>query len=213
MKTTLLLLAALAGTAHADAKNEVSVGSFDRAMHASSANAITTDSLGGGVIGYARKLDLGLPPRLQTWATGGIGIGGAEGTMFSTLTTELDTLSFTAGGRARYTVWRNLRVGGRIDLGMARAALTMREGNRELYDKGWGLTATAAAAVDLLAVASVRFQLGLRLELGYTVTSAIELAPAEANDSSTIQLEMSQASLGHLDLGGKFFSLTVLSQF
>jgi hypothetical protein len=213
MKTTFLMLAALVGTAHADAKNEVSVGSFDRAMHASSANAVTTDSLGGGVIGYARKLDLGLSSRLQTWATGGISIGGAEGTMFSTLTTELDTLSFTAGGRARYTVWRNLRVGGRVDLGMARAALTLREGDRELHDTGWGMTATAAAALDLLAVASSRFQFGVRLELGYTVTSAIELAPAEANDSSMIHLEMSQASLGHLDLGGKFFSLTLLSQF
>jgi len=213
MKNTILVLATLAGTAYADAKNEVSIGSFDRAMHASSANAVTTDSLGGGVVGYARKLELGLLPRLQTWATGGMAIGGAEGTMFSTLTTEVDTLSFTAGGRARYTVWRNLRVGGRIDLGMARAALLLREGDRELNDSGWGMTATAAAALDLLAIASSRFQFGVRLELGYTVTSAIELAPAEANDSSTIQLEMSQASLGHLDLGGKFFSLTVLSQF
>ncbi|MBL9020362.1 MAG: hypothetical protein JNL83_39630 [Myxococcales bacterium] len=213
MKNTLLALAVLAGTAHADAKNEVAIGSFDRAMHASSANAVTADSLGGGVIGYARKLELGLTPRLQTWATGGLAIGGAEGTMFSTLTTELDTLSVSAGGRARYTVWRNLRVGGRLDLGMARAALTIREGDRELYDQGWGMTATAAAALDLLAIASARFQLGVRLELGYTLTSAIELAPAEANDAATIQLEMSQASLGSLDLGGKFFSLTVLSQF
>lgn len=213
MKNTLLVLTALAGTAFADAKNEVSIGSFDRAMHASSANAVTSDSLGGGVVGYARKVDLGLLPRLQTWATGTMGFGGAEGTMFSTLTTELDTLSFTAGGRARYTVWRNLRVGGRVDVGMARAALTLREGDRELHDQGWGMTATAAAALDLLALAGSRFQLGVRLELGYTVTSAIELAPAEGHDASTIQLEMSQASLGHLDLGGKFFSLTVLSQF
>lgn len=133
--------------------------------------------------------------------------------MFSTLTTELDTLSFSAGGRARYAVWRHVQVGGRIDLGMARAGLTLREGDRELFDSGWGMTATAAAAIDFLAWESPGFELGVRLELGYTATSAIELAPAEANDSSTIQLEMSQASLGHLDLGGKFFSLTVLSQF
>ena len=213
MKTALLLLAALAGAAHADAKNEVSFGSFDRALHASSANAVTKDSLGGGVLGYARSLELGLSPRLQTWATGGFAWGGANGTMFSTLTTELDTLSFTAGGRARYAVWNHLQVGGRVDVGTARAALTLREGNRELYDKGWGLTASAAASVDLLAWSTPGFQLGVRFELGYTITNAIELAPAEANDSSTIQLEMSQASLGHLDLGGTFFSLTVLSQF
>ncbi len=213
MKSALLIVAALAGSAAADAKNEVSIGSFDRAMHASSANAVTTDSLGGGVLGYARSLDLGLSPKLQTWATGGFSWGGADGTMFSTLTTELDTLAFTAGGRARYAVWNHLQVGGRIDLGMARAALTLREGNRALDDSGWGMTASAAAAVDLLAWSGPSFSFGFRLELGYTVTSAIELAPAERNDASTIQLEMSQASLGHLDLGGKFFSLTVLSQF
>lgn len=213
MKSALLLLAAMAGSAAADAKNEVSIGSFDRAMHASSANAVTTDSLGGGVLGYARAIELGLSPKLQTWATGGFAWGGADGKMFSTLTTELDTLAFTAGGRARYAVLRHVQVGGRVDVGMARAGLTLREGNRELYDKGWGLTATGAAAVDLLAWSSPTFSFGFRLELGYTVTSAIELAPAEANDSSTIQLEMSQASLGHLDLGGKFFSLTLLSQF
>jgi hypothetical protein len=215
MKTALVMIAALAGasSAAADPKNEVSIGSFDRAMHASSANAVTTDSLGGGVLGYARALDVGLSPRLQTWATGGFAWGGADGTMFSTLTTELDTLAFTAGGRARYSVWKHLQVGGRIDIGTARAALTLREGNRELDDSGWGMTASAAAALDLLAWESPGFELGVRLELGYTVTSAVELAPAEANDSSTIQLEMSQASLGHLDLGGKFFALTVLSQF
>lgn len=213
MKTQLLIIGALAGAAHADARNEVSIGSFDRAMHASSANAVTKDSLGGGALGYARKLELGLVPGLQTWATGGFSWGSADGTMFSTLTTELDTLSFTAGGRARYALLSRVQVGGRVDLGMARAALTMREGTRELYDKGWGMTASGAASVDLLAWSSASFQLGVRVELGYTLTSAIELAPAEANDPSTIQLPMSQASLGHLDVGGKFFSFTVLSQF
>jgi hypothetical protein len=45
------------------------------------------------------------------------------------------------------------------------------------------------------------------------MASKLDLAPGEANDSSMIQLEMSQASLGHLDVSGKYFSLTILSQF
>lgn len=208
-----LLVVSSTATALADGNNELQIGSFNRAMHASSANAVTSDSLGGGVLGYARKLDLGLMPKLQTWATAGFSWGGADGTMFSTLTTELDTLSFTFGGRARYELHRHLAVNARLDVGSARAKLILRDGNRTLSDAGWGGTSTAAASLDLLAVAASSFKLGLRLELGYTLTSAVELAPAEANDPSTIQLEMSQASLGHLDTGGKFFSLTVLSQF
>ena len=208
-----LLVLASAGTARADSPNEVSIGSFDRAMRASSANAVTSDSLGGGTLGYGRSLDLGLMPGLQTWLTGGFSWGGAEGTMFSTLTTELDTLAFSIGGRARYNVWNHLAVGARLDVGTQRAALTLTEGSRTLSDSGWGSSSTAAASLDLLAYAGSAFKLGVRLELGYTLTSAIELAPSEANDESTIQLQMSQASLGHLDLRGKFFSLTVLSQF
>jgi hypothetical protein len=213
MRATLLILAAIASPAFAGGANEVSIGSYTRAMHASSANAVTNDSLGGGVLGFGRSLDLGVMPGLQSWATAGFAWGSADGTMFSTLTTELDTLAFTLGGRARYDVWSHLAVGGRVDIGMARAALTMTEGPRELSDSGWGMTSTAAADLDLLLVAGKSFKLGARLELGYTLTSAIALAPAEANDSSTIMLESSQASLGHLDVGGKFFSLTVISQF
>ena len=215
MRTTLaaLLVLATAGTAAADAHNEVVIGSFNRAMHASSANAVTENSLGGGVLGYAREIDLGLMPRLQTWATAGFAWGHADGTMFSTLTTELTTQTFSFGGRARYNLFRHLAVGGRLDLGPSRAGLTLTEGNRTLHDSGWGVATTAALAVDTLALAFPRFKLGFRAELGYTLTSKLDLAPSEANDSSMIQLEMSQASLGHLDVGGKFFSLTMLSQF
>lgn len=209
----LSVVLAAAAPALAEPRNEVTTGAYNRAMHASSANAVTSDSLGGGTFGYARRLDLGLMPRLQTWVTGNYTFGSAEGTMFSTLTTEIDTMTFTAGGRARYELLGHVVLGARVDLGMAYASLKLAEGSRELNDSGWGGTTTAATSVDLLVHTGEYWNLGVRFELGYTLTSAIELAPAEANDSSTIQLEMSQASLGHLDVGGKFFSFAVLSQF
>ena len=209
----LLLVLAAAAPALADGHNEVLIGSFDRAMHASSANAVTSESLGGMVLGYAHELDLGLLPKLQTWATAGFSWGGANGTMFSTLTTEIDALSFTLGGRARYEVFSHIAVGARLDLGTARAALTLREGDRQLSDSGWGGTTTAATSADLLAYAGPAFKLGFRFELGYTMTSAIPLAPSEAKDPSQNHLQMSQASLGHLDLGGRFVSFTAISQF
>ncbi len=209
----LSLVLATAAPVFAEVRNEVTTGGYTRAMRASSANAVTSDSLGGGTFGYARRLDLGLLPRLQTWVTGNYTYGTAEGTMFSTLTTEIDTMSFTAGGRARYALLDHVVLGARVDLGTAYASLKLAEGNRELTDSGWGGTTTVATSVDLFAHTGESWNLGVRLELGYTLTSAIELAPAEANDSSTIQLEMSQASLGHLDVGGRFFSFAVLSQF
>lgn len=215
MRTTLVavLVLATAGTAAADAHNEVMIGSFTRAMRASSANAVTESSLGGGVVGYAREVDLELMPKLQTWATASFAWGGADGRMFSTLTTELTTQTFAFGGRARYTLLRPIAVGARVDLGPSRAGLTITEGDRTLHDSSWGVAATTAVAVELLPFSFPAFKLGFRAELGYTLTSKLDLAPAEANDSSMIQLEMSQASLGHLDVGGKFFSLTVMSQF
>ena len=215
MRTTLaaLLVLVTAGTAAADAHNEVMVGSYTRALRASSANAVTENSLGGGVLGYARELDLGLMPKLQTWATAGFAWGEADGTMFSTLTTHLSTQTFSFGGRAQYNVFRHLAVGGRLDLGPSRAGLTLTEGPRTLHDSAWGVATTAAVTLDARMLAFPGFKLGLRAELGYTMASKVDLAPAEANDSSMIQLEMSQASLGHLDVSGKYFSVTMLSQF
>jgi len=215
MRNTLAALFVLAasGPAFADVHNEVLIGSYTRAMRASSADAITNDALGGGVLGYAREIDLGIMPRLQTWATATFAWGQADGTMFSTLTTELTTQTFSFGGRAQYTLFRHLAVGGRLDLGPSRAGLTMKEGTRTLHDSAWGVATTAAASVDLRAFAFPAFKLGFRAELGYTMASKVDLAPAEANDSSMIQLDMSQASLGHLDVSGKYVSLTVMSQF
>ncbi|CAN5923356.1 hypothetical protein BH11MYX3_BH11MYX3_21600 [soil metagenome] len=204
---------AAAAPALADPHNEISLSSYARALRSSSANAVTADGLFGGALGYAREIKLGLMPRLETWATGNFSWGGADGTMFSTLTTEVRTLSFTVGGGARYFVFDRLAVGGRLDVGTARAALTLEEGSRSLHDSGWGGTGTAAASIDMLAIAARSFKLGLRFELGYSMTTAIDLAPSEANDASTIQLEMSQASLGHLDMGGRFFSFALMSQF
>lgn len=207
------LLLATSSAALAETRNEVMLGSSTRAMRASSADAVTESSLGGGVIGYAREIDLGLMPELQTWATGSFAWGSADGTMFSTLTTELTTQTFAFGGRARYSVLRRLAVGGRLDLGPSRAGLTLTEGTRTLHDSGWGVATTAAVSVDALALALPSLKFGVRFELGYTLTSKVDLAPGEANDATMIQLETSQASFGHLDVGGKFLSVTLLSQF
>ena len=158
MRTTLaaLLVLVTAGTAAADAHNEVMVGSYTRALRASSANAVTENSLGGGVLGYARELDLGLMPKLQTWATAGFAWGEADGTMFSTLTTHLATQTFSFGGRAQYNVFRYLAVGGRLDLGPSRAGLTRAGSGRQTGRPAAGCHKSRARCPRRLRASRVR---------------------------------------------------------
>jgi len=208
-----LTLVAGAATSASAGNNEVTVGSFNRALRSSSANAVTDDSLGGGQLGVARALRLGLYPDLEVWATAGFGWGAAEGTLFQTMTTEVDMLGFTLGGRARYALHRLIHASGRLDLGTARNELSLTGNGHTVSDASWGGTASMAVGLDVMLVARPRFSLGFRFELGYVTATAVALSPREAGDSSKIELDAMQASIGHLDLGGRFFSFAVLSQF
>jgi hypothetical protein len=196
-------------------RHELSLGSSTRALRSSSANAVTADSLGGGSVGYAHALDLDIFPRLALWLEGSFGWGGVDGVMFQTLTTEVDAIAFTAGGRARYTLHRNVHASARLELGTARARLAIRDDQgHTATDKGWGVTSSAGLGLELLAVARPRFSLGLRAELGYVATSAVSLvATPEGERNNTLQLEMTAAGLGSLDLSGPAFGASVVSQF
>src|SRR5687768_12212918 len=99
----LTLVAGAATSAHAG-NHEIAMGSYNRALRTSSANAVTDETLGGGQLGVARALRLDLYPKLEVWATAGFNWGGAEGTLFQTMTTEVDSYGFTLGGRARYSL-------------------------------------------------------------------------------------------------------------
>ncbi len=212
----LIALALLTTTAYAEGMNEISVGPETRALRTDSANALTENSLDGGNLGYARALDLPLVPGVALWATGTFGWGAADGTMFQTLTTQIDTLTFSVGGRARYPLARWLRATARIDLGTARAAVALRdEAGHTAADSGWGATAQGALGFEVLLMrARSRFNLGVRCELGYIAASPISLAATpESGSDGTLQLAMHAASLGSLNLSGPVFALAVSSQF
>lgn len=214
MRAALALTLVLGAAATVHAGNyEVTMGSYDRALRSSSANAVTDDTLGGGQLGTARALRLDLYPKLEVWATAGFNWGGAEGTLFQTMTTEIDSYGFTLGGRARYSLHRLVHLSGRLDLGPAHQSLTITGNGHTVSDGAWGGTATAAVGLDLMAIAYPRFSFGFRFDLGYVAASGVSLSPSEEGDSSKIELDAMQASIGHLDLGGKFFAFSVLSQF
>lgn len=210
-----LALTFLLGTASsADAGNtEVTFGSFNRALRSESANAVTDDTLGGLNLGAARKLHLDLLPKLDVWATAGFVWGTAAGTLFQTMTTEVDMLGLTLGGRARYALHRHLHVSARLDLGTARNALTINGNGHTVSDASWGGTVTTAVGLDMMMVARPRFSLGFRFDLGYIAATSVALSPREEGDPSKIELDAMQASIGSLDLGGRFLSFSVLSQF
>jgi hypothetical protein len=210
----VLATAGATGTARADINDEVMFGSFTRALRSPSANAITSDSLDGGGLHIARDLGIQVMPRLAVWATAGIVGANASGTMFRTMTTDLGVLQITAGARARYTLWRHLAIGARIEVGTERTDFTLTNQAVDYRDVKWGAVTEQAVSLDLFAVGFDRFAIGMRFEVGYAATTRVDLVPrAGGGDDDMLVLPGAQASFGHLDLGGPFVGLSLVSQF
>ncbi len=206
MRAAIIILFA-ASTAHADG-NELWFGGGSRALRSASADAVTADSLDIGALGYARALDLDVP-RIAIAAETGFSWGTASGTMFQTLDTKISTQAFFVGARARYPLHRMIDATARLDVGSARAALAVASGS----DSGWGAMAQGALGLDLYAARSPEFGLGLRTELGYVATTAIAMTPRADQPRDTLQLQMADASIGHLDLSGPWFAISVIGTF
>jgi len=217
---SLLLAAATAAvtatpTAHADTnRDELWIGGGARALRSSSANALTGDNLAGTSFGLARDLDIALVPKLAVWAEAGMTTGDASGTMFQTLSTEINALGLTGGLRARYQLHRLIAASARLDLGAQRASLAISDrAGGSASDHGWGAMAQGSAALDLFAVARSPFGIGLRAELGYVMAQAISLTAHRDVTSDTLMLPMTEVGLGHLDLSGPTFALSLVGQF
>jgi hypothetical protein len=212
----LLITLCLTTAAHAEVQHEAFVGSHIRALRTSSANALTEDSLVGPVFGYAYRLPLEVTPKLDLWGTGMFTIGFADGEMFQTLDTHTSSLQMSGGVRARYALWREVVfANARLDLGAQRIGVALEDADDHVArDSGWGATSTAALGLEVNPLALRSFSLGFRVELGYVATQAIGLtAKSNGAPEDTIELDRMAASLGHLDLGGRYFSFTVTSRF
>jgi hypothetical protein len=185
----LLALLLLTATAAAEPAHVITYGGTVRALRTDSANALTEDSLAGGQLGYEHVLGLELVPKLSLWATGLFGWGFADGTMFRTLTTEISTFTFAAGGRARYPIFHWLHGTASLDLGTTRAAIGLRDDmSHTAADSGWGVITQGKIGLELLlAREQSRFKFGIRLELGYVATSPISLTatPESGSDGTT----------------------------
>jgi hypothetical protein len=209
MRVLALLL--ICSTAYAG--NELSIGSTNRALRSSSADAVTGDSYIGGQLAFAHDLRFGSPP-LRIAVTGALAWGGADGTLFD-MTTELGQSAYVVGVRARYTLVPHLAAGAAVQVGAAHTSLSLTDAmDRTVSDSGWGGIAEGALGLDLLAVDGDRFKLGMRIELGYVAAAAVGLAGRSARpDDGTLRLQMTQASLGSLDLSGPYAAVSVVSDF
>ncbi len=212
MRTAILALALCAASPALAGNNELSIGGTTRSLRTASANAVTSDNLGGVQLGVARHLDLDLVPSLQIWAAVGFANTSAEGELFG-MPTEIDALDLTLGGTARYVLHRNIAVMAHLDLGPSRTSLSIEGNSKTVSDSGWGVSATGAVGVDLFLITYPQFSLGARIEVGYTTHSATSLSPVEGASHDMLVLPGAHASIGHLDLGGRFYAFSLLSQF
>jgi hypothetical protein len=86
--------------------------------------------------------------------------------------------------------------------------------NHTAADTGWGAVTTAALGLETAFFTRRSFSMGMRFELGYVMTSAVAVdARAEGGPDDTIELDRMAASLGHLDLGGRYFAATITTRF
>jgi hypothetical protein len=212
MRNAVIALVAFAAAPAFAGNNELSIGNTNRSLRTTSANAVTDENLGGVHLGAARQIHLDLVPNLQIWAALGFSSTGAKGELFG-MPTEIDMLEFTGGAVARYVPHENFAVLARIDLGPSRSSLAIEGNGHRVTDSSWGVSGTGALGVDVFLVAYPRFSLGARFEMGYVTHSAATLAPREEAGEDMLVLDESQASIGHLDLGGRFFAFSLLSQF
>jgi hypothetical protein len=217
----LAILCLSVGIARAGS-NEISLGDTTRRLPSSSAQALTDDALSGGGVAYARRLGspLAALSQLELWVGGGFEIATTNGTMFQTISTDIDTLALYGLARARYPLESWVYASARIGVGSARAAVDLRDpAGHALFDSGWSALATGALGLELESPAfralrqHAPMALGVRLELGYTRMTGAAIAPASDAPGGTLRLQMSQTPFGHLDLSGPFVSFALITSF
>lgn len=205
--------AAHAEPARAEPNDEMWIGGNLRALRTASANALTAKNLDGTSVGYARALGVAVGPGASVWAEASITTGSAEGTLFQSMSTELDAVALTAGVRLRLPLHRLIAASAHAGLGAQRVRVAIDAPGASATDHGWGGLASASAALDLLAVARPRFGFGVRAELGYVVARPIAITPARTSSDDVLMLPISDVSLGEIDLSGAALTLSLVGQF
>ena len=174
---------ALTATAHAG-NNELSIGSTIRALRTDLGECGHRRQPASAVSSATRTTSTSRFSGLALWATGGLRWGGAKGTMFQTLATDVSHDAATSSAAARATqLHPALDATAHLELGVARAALALRDDDvtRASATPAGARIAEGAVGIDLLAVQQPSFALGLRLELGYVAAAPVHARGDDQN--------------------------------
>ena len=203
-----IALALLLATTAAHADTELGLGTDVRALHSSSANALTDDSLFGGHVMVAHAL---LP---NLFVTGSANIAGATGTMFE-MSTRIFQESFSAGVRGRYHLAGPFSAIAHAQLGLSNTDIKLEDPSYQtLSDHAWAPLAAGALGIELGGRVDRRAEMAFRFEVGYVACAPVELtAKSPPAEDGRIRLPMSPAGLGSLDLSGKYVSISWLVRF
>lgn len=233
MKSSLAVIAtlALAGAAHAQpvadrppeaapakpATWSVDFGSHLRWFGDTSGAILTSEALAGTRLTVGRSLTQVDAPRREL----DVGVfarwvyAEAAGTIFQDLATDLSQHGLTAGVRVDAALLWRARLVAQAEVGMARTALTVTQQAMEVVDDhAWGLTAAASLGAEIAVVQRRRFKLGFGADLGYTVTSAVDLRalPGDRPDED-LSIPTTFASIGKLDTRGWTYSMSLRGSF
>jgi hypothetical protein len=218
MKTLALLVLFAAGSARADTWS-IDAGSETRWLGDTSAAILTSENLTGPRITVGRRLlDLD-GPRGRTLDVGVFGrwvFATAAGQIFQSLDTETEQHAFTGGLRVDAPLVRRIRLVGQLELGGARTAVVVREGDTmtPVDDHAWGFLGAVSLGTDLALVERRRFRLGVVADLGYTVTDPVQIHAYPGNRPADMQsIPTLYASIGNLDTRGWTFAFALRGGF
>ena len=112
-------------------------------------------------------------------------------------------------------LWSRLRGVAQAELGYARTSLQVSDGDTmPVDDHHWGPYGTATLGGELAIVHKPRFNLGLAVDLGYTVTMPVKehALPGDRPDEG-LSISTDYASLGKLDTRGVTYSMAFRGAF
>jgi len=196
---------------------ELSIGGSTRALRSTSADAVTADSLDGGVATVARALPISPLPDLEISAEAGVRWGSAHGTMFQTMETTLDQIDLTLGARARYALLSHFAATAHAAFGPARTALELDEATAtaQLSAKGssWSAMVEAGAGIEAMANPRTFLECGARFEVSYIEARPAAITFDSGSGDASLQINRMTSSLGHLDASGPLASLVLWARF
>jgi len=219
----LLVAALLAapGTASAD-RYEISVGTTARHLHSTTVDVVSPNdrhtmfSMTVGAELDRQLLKTGIQVEL------GFEAGSIEGKIYDRMRSDTTLETGTVGARLRWDLGSGLYGFGRAAIGVSRVHFELRDsfGSSFIRDRGYAGVFDTGGGFDYVLVRDKRrrkggFSMGLRLDMGYTAASPVNLEakPGRLMQEGAISIPTTAADLGSLNTSSWNFRLALVARF